>query len=96
MASSVQPGIGSSCYKVFMMRKTMIVEGLHREGWWYNASNSVKVKAKQELQIYLLQRKLFDPPSGASDDGILAFQTFTALGARHDGERRLESKWSWI
>ena len=78
-----------------MMMKTTITNRVHRKGWWYSASNSVNVKAERGLQIYLLQRKLFDPPSSASDDGILAFQTFTALGARHDGKKRLESNWSW-
>lgn len=39
--------------------------------------------------------KLFNPPSSASDDGVLAFQTFTALRACHDdnGKQRLESEW---
>ena len=62
-------------------------------------SNKVMMKAKQWLQIYLLQRKLFNPPSSTSDDGILAFETLTTLRARHDGKeagKKVVGSWIFI
>ena len=78
------------------MRKdnNFIIGKIKMEKWWYSTSTSETIKAKQGLQIYLLQMKLFNPPSGASDDGVFAFQAFTALRTRHDdnGEQRLKIK----
>ena len=79
----------SATKTVSMMMKRMTTKRVRRKGSRYRASNSVMGESEAEVtdQIYLLQRKLLDPPGSTSDDGILAFQTFTPLRARHDGEK---------